>query len=103
MRSKTSIISTMRTVSPVSSFNSRMTPFSSDSPSSSVPPGIDHCPSNGSLPAPNQQRAAALDHHASDANDRPLGIFPRQFSPSLRPIGRRRKIYRSRDISAHGS
>src|SRR5258708_27297231 len=39
-----------RTVRPVSSRNSLATPSSSVSPSSNIPPGIDHSPSNGSLP-----------------------------------------------------
>jgi len=50
IRSKTSIISITRTCNPVSSVNSRAVPSISVSPSSNVPPGIDHCPFSGSFP-----------------------------------------------------
>src|SRR5215467_6204405 len=50
MRSKSSISSSTRTSSPVSSRNSRRTASSIVSPISMVPPGMDHSPSSGSVP-----------------------------------------------------
>jgi hypothetical protein len=48
--------------SPVSSFSSRAVPSASVSPSSSVPPGIDHWPNNGSVPR-RLQRPTIFDDY----------------------------------------
>src|SRR5438105_10331306 len=50
IRSNVSIMSSTFTSNPVSSFTSRAVPSASVSPNSNVPPGMDHCPINGSLP-----------------------------------------------------
>src|SRR5215469_949957 len=50
MRSKSSINSRTQTSSPVSSRSSRRTACSRVSPTSTLPPGMDHSPSRGSVP-----------------------------------------------------
>src|SRR5579871_635030 len=50
IRSSVAIISTGRTLNPVSSHTSRATPSAVVSPTSNTPPGSDHAPSIGSRP-----------------------------------------------------
>ena len=81
IRSKTSIMSRTRTSRPVSSSISRATPACSDSPSSSVPPGMDHCPRKGSLP--RLESARSVRSSIDDSAHANHGACPDILAPCL--------------------